>query len=193
MDKLLQASKAIERALYGVAMAAGWLFIACTLVIVFDVLTRKFGFQLPEMGSTRLQELEWHLHTALFSFWLGIAYIRNAHVRIDIAIANAAPRTHAWLELAGVLVFALPYCLIALYFSADFTAIAWRWNEYSDSATGLPWRWIPKAFITIGLMLLLAAVVSVAMRLVVYLWGPARLRAASAFAGAKGHHQEGAV
>jgi len=174
-------------------MAAGWLFVACTVVIVFDVITRKFGFQLPEMGSTRLQELEWHLHTALFSFWLGIAYVRNAHVRIDIAVVNAAPRTQAWIELAGVLVFALPYCLIAIYFSADYTHIAWRLNEYSDSATGLPWRWIPKGFITIGLILLLAAVASVAMRLVVYLWGPQRLRAASAFAGAKGHHQDGAA
>jgi TRAP-type mannitol/chloroaromatic compound transport system permease small subunit len=193
MDRLLSISKVIERALYAAAMTAGWLFVVCTVVIVFDVLTRKFGFQLPEMGSTRLQELEWHLHTALFSFWLGLAYIRNAHVRIDIAIANAAPRTHALLEFAGVLVFALPYCLIAIYFSADFTLIAWRFNEYSDSATGLPWRWIPKGIITIGLVLLLAAVISVGLRLVVYLWGPQRLRAASAFAGAKGHHQEGAA
>ena len=43
-------------------------------------LSRKFGFQMPGMGSTRLQELEWHLHTALFSFWLGIAYVKNAHI-----------------------------------------------------------------------------------------------------------------
>lgn len=187
MERLLAVSKAIERALYRVAMAAGWLFVACTVVIVFDVLTRKFGYQLPEMGSTRLQELEWHLHTALFSFWLGIAYIKNAHVRIDIAIAAAKPRTQALFELAGVLVFALPYCLIALYFSSDFTLIAWRLNEYSDSATGLPWRWIPKGIITVGLVLLLAAVVAVGLRLVVYLWGPQRLRAAAAYAGAKAH------
>jgi TRAP-type mannitol/chloroaromatic compound transport system permease small subunit len=193
MDRLLAISKAIERALYVIAMAAGWLFIACTLVIVFDVLTRKFGFQLPGMGSTRLQELEWHLHTALFSFWLGSAYIKNAHVRIDIATAAARPRTQAWIELLGVLVFALPYCLIAIYFSYDFTRIAWNWNESSDSATGLPWRWIPKGFITLGLVLLLLAVVSVAMRLVVYLWGPARLRPAAAFAGAKGAHHEAAT
>jgi len=163
----------------------------CTLVIVLDVITRKAGFQFPGMGSTRLQELEWHLHTALFCFWLGIAYIKNAHVRIDVATANAAPRTQASLELIGVLVFALPYCLLAIYFSANFTHIAWRLNEYSDSATGLPWRWIPKAFITLGLVLLLAAVASVALRLVVFLWGPERLRAASAFAGAKQHDQSG--
>jgi TRAP-type mannitol/chloroaromatic compound transport system permease small subunit len=193
MDRLLASSKAIERGLYVISMAAGWLFVACTLVIVFDVLTRKFGFQLPGMGSTRLQELEWHLHTALFSFWLGSAYIKNAHVRIDIATAAARPRTQAWIEFLGVLVFALPYCLIAIYFSYDFTRIAWNWNESSDSATGLPWRWIPKGFITLGLILLLLAVVSVGMRLIVYLWGPARLRPAAAFAGAKGEHYEAAA
>ena len=174
-------------------MAAGWLFVACTVVIVFDVLTRKFGYQLPGMGSTRLQELEWHLHTALFSFWLGIAYIKNAHVRIDIAIAAAKPRTQALFEFAGVLVFALPYCLIAIYFSYDFFHTAWKFNEYSDSATGLPWRWIPKGIISLGLILLLAAALAVGMRLIVYLWGPAHLRAPSAFAGAKAHHQGGAA
>jgi TRAP-type mannitol/chloroaromatic compound transport system permease small subunit len=178
VTRLLAASKAIERALYAVSMAAGWLFVACTLVIVFDVLTRKFGFQLPGMGSTRLQELEWHLHTALFSFWLGTAYVKNAHVRIDIALAGAAPRTQAWIELLGVLVFALPYCLVAIYFSYDFTHTAWQYNESSDSATGLPWRWIPKGIITAGLVLLLAAVVSVGLRTVVRLWGSGRERAA---------------
>ena len=174
MQKLLAASKAIERALYGLSMAAGWLFIVCTLVIVFDVITRRFGFQLAGMGSTRLQELEWHLHTAIFSFWLGTAYIKNAHVRIDIAVANAAPRTQAWIEVLGVVLFALPYCVVAIYFSYDFTRIAWEFNEASDSATGLPWRWIPKGIITAGLVLLLLAVLSVLFRLIAYLFGPPR-------------------
>lgn len=190
MERLLAASQAIARLLYAISMAAGWLFVACTVVIVFDVLTRKFGFQLPGMGSTRLQELEWHLHTALFSFWLGTAYIKNAHVRIDILVAHTRPRTQAWIELLGVLVFALPYCLIAIYFSYDFTENAWRFNESSDSATGLPWRWIPKGIITAGLLLLLAAVVSVGLRVVVFLWGPPRLRAAAAYAGATASEQE---
>lgn len=185
MDRLLSASRAIERLLHAISMASGWLFVVCTVVIVFDVLTRKFGFQLPGLGSTRLQELEWHLHTALFSLWLGTAYLKNAHVRIDIVVANTAPRRLAWIELLGVLAFALPYCLIAIYFSYDFFHTAWEFNEYSDSATGLPWRWIPKGIISLGLILLLAAVVAVGLRLVVYLWGPERLRAAAAFPGAK--------
>jgi TRAP-type mannitol/chloroaromatic compound transport system permease small subunit len=185
LERLLAASAAIERGLHRISMAAGWLFVVCTVVIVFDVLTRKFGFQLPGMGSTRLQELEWHLHTALFCFWLGTAYLKNAHVRIDILVAKAAPRKLAWIELLGVLLFAIPYCLVAIYFSYDFFHIAWQYNESSDSATGLPWRWIPKGIISIGLVLLLAAVVAVGLRLLVYLWGPERLRRAAAFAGAR--------
>ena len=193
MERLLAASDAIARVLVRIGMAAGWLFVVCTVAICFDVLSRKFGYQIPGMGSTRLQELEWHLHTALFCFWLGAAYVKNAHVRIDIAIAAAKPRTQAWIEFVGCLIFAIPYCLIAIYFSTDFTWIALSQNESSDSATGLPWRWIPKAFITIGLVLLLIAVISVLMRLVVYLYGPPSLRARSAFAGAKAHHPEGAT
>lgn len=171
MAKLLAAAAAIERTLYRVSMAAGWLFIVCTVVIVFDVLTRKFGFQIPEMGSTRLQELEWHLHTALFCFWLGTAYLKNAHVRIDILVTGISERRRAWIEFLGVVIFAIPYCLIAIYFSYDFFHTAWQYNEYSDSATGLPWRWIPKGIISIGLVLLLAAVLAVGMRLIVTLWG----------------------
>ena len=193
MERLLAASDAIDRVLVRIGMAAGWLFVVCTVVICFDVLSRKFGYQIPGMGSTRLQELEWHLHTALFCFWLGAAYVKNAHVRIDIAVAAAKPRTQAWIEFLGCVIFAIPYCLIAIYFSTDFTWIALSQNESSDSATGLPWRWIPKALITIGLVLLLVAVISVLMRLIVYLYGPPRLRARSAFAGAKAHHPEGAT
>lgn len=181
MEKLLSTSKAIERGLYVLAMAVGWLFVATVAVIVIDVLTRKLGYQIPELGSTRLQELEWHLHTALFCFWLGMAYLRNAHVRIDILTALRPQRTRALIEFIGVLVFAVPYCLVAIYFSYDFTQNAWQFNEASDSATGLPWRWIPKGIITVGLVLLLVAVLSVLMRLVVYLWGPPALRPAAMF------------
>jgi TRAP-type mannitol/chloroaromatic compound transport system permease small subunit len=183
MDRLLVVSNAINAVLDRVAMAVGWLFLVLTAVIVFDVLSRKFGFQLPAMGSTRLQELEWHLHTALFSFWLGIGYIKNSHVRIDIALSKASRRTIAIIELLGCLCFAIPYCVIAIYFSFDFTWIAFIDGESSPSANGLPYRWIPKSFISLGLILLFAGVISMVMRLVIYLYGPERLRKPAASAG----------
>ena len=182
MDKLLKASDAINGVLDRVAMTVGWLFLVTTAVIVFDVLSRNAGFQFPGMGSTRLQELEWHLHTALFSFWLGVGYVKNSHVRIDILVSGLNPRKQAWTEMGGCVLFALPYCLLAIYFSLDFTWISWVDGEGSPSANGLPWRWIPKAFISIGLIMLLAGVLSVMMRIYIFLYGPERLRKASSFA-----------
>lgn len=191
MERMLRVSDAVDGVLYRVAMVVGWLFVACTIVIAFDVLSRKFGFQMPGMGSTRLQELEWHMHTALFSFWLGIAYVKNAHVRIDIAFINAKPRTQVWAELLGCLIFAIPYCLFAIYFSLDFTWIAWVDGEGSASSNGLPFRWIPKGFISLGLIMLFAAVISVLMRTIVYLWGAENLRDKADVAVIK--HHDGAV
>jgi TRAP-type mannitol/chloroaromatic compound transport system permease small subunit len=74
------------------------------------------------------------------------------------------------------LFFAIPYCLLALYFSADFTWEAWVDNEASPSSNGLPFRWIPKGCLTAGLLLLFAGVISVLMRSIVYLFGDPGLR-----------------
>ncbi len=188
MNRMLAASNAIDGVLGRIAMTVGWLFIGCTVVIAFDVLSRKFGYQMPGMGSTRLQELEWHMHTALFSFWLGIAYVKNAHVRIDIAFINAEAITKVRAEFLGCVLFAIPYSLLAIYLSLDFTWIAWVDNEGSASSNGLDWRWIPKSFISIGLIMLFAAVISVLMRTIVYLWGPEALRSKAAVAVIK-HHE----
>ena len=42
MERLLAASDAIDRVLVRIGMAAGWLFVVCTVAICFDVLSRKF-------------------------------------------------------------------------------------------------------------------------------------------------------
>ena len=106
----------------------------------------------------------------------GLAYLRNGHVRIDVVVSRLSPRTTAWIELAGLLVFALPYCLVLINYGADFAWKAWVSGEGSESATGLPWRWIAKSIMELGLLLLLLAVTAMMARLAVFLFGPAALR-----------------
>jgi TRAP-type mannitol/chloroaromatic compound transport system permease small subunit len=173
MHALLRFADLIEALLRRIADAGAWAFIGCIIAIVFDVVTRKFGFQLPELGSTRLQELEWHLHAVLFCTWLGYAYIRNAHVRIDIFVAGLSPRARLWLELGCCLLFALPYLLVALPYAQDFFVVSFRQGEGSDAPTGLPSRWIVKGFLFLGFVTVLAAVVAVMARCVVALFGSA--------------------
>lgn len=178
MHGLLKASNGINAALTVIGRIAGWLFLANMVVICFDVVTRRIGFQLPDMGSTRLQELEWHLHAALFSLWLGLTYLRDGHVRIDVFVSGLRERTKQWIELVGCFVFAFPYCAVVIYFGWDFFLRAYDQNEGSDAPTGLPMRWIIKLVLFIGLLLLASGVASVAMRRIVYLFGPPELRPA---------------
>lgn len=158
--------------LEGIANIFVWAFVACIITICFDVVSRKFGYQIPEFGSTRLQELEWHFHGVLFCTWLGWAYIKNAHVRIDVFTGHLDARGQAILELIGCLVFAAPYLYVALPFAQDFFTLSFAQGEGSPTPNGLPSRWVIKGFLYFGFVSVTAAVIAVAFRRIVFLFGP---------------------
>lgn len=176
MRRLLWLSERLGA--FGVACGVGasWLLLVAVVVICFDVVTRKFNLQIPVFDSTKLQELEWHLHGALFLLCLGYGYLQNTHVRIDVVASHLNPRRRAWLELFGCLVFAVPFCLVLISLGVKFWYQSFVQNEFSDAATGLPYRWILKAFIPIGLTILLVSTFSVLLRLIVFLFGPGEMR-----------------
>ncbi|MDX2155608.1 MAG: TRAP transporter small permease subunit [Hyphomicrobiaceae bacterium] len=176
MKGLLRLSDAIDAVLGAIARFFAWGLPILVIVIVFDVISRKFGFQLNilgvDLGSTRLQELEWHLHSIVYLTWIGFAYIRNTHVRIDVATGHLPPRSQAKLELLGCLIFAAPYILTALPYAHNFFVTALLQNEGSAAPNGLPWRWVPKGFLYFSFVSAGLAVLSVAIRRIVFLFGP---------------------
>ncbi len=176
MRLLLALVHATDNVLAWIAEISGWLFVALMGVICFDVVTRKVGFQVPGFGSSMLQELEWHLHTVIFSMWLGFNYIINSHPRVDSLTGTLSLRRKAVIELLGCLLFAAPYTFVLLYFGIDFVAVSYANGEASDAPTGLSQRWIIKGLFFAGLVLLMTAVVSMTVRLLVFLFGPEKLR-----------------
>lgn len=156
-----------------------WFFIACIITICFDVLSRRLGFQLEiagiDLGSTRLQELEWHFAGIAFLTWLGWAYVQDAHVRIDVFTGGLEERRKAWLEIIGCLIFALPYLIVALPFAHTFFMTSFLQNESSSAPNGLPYRWIIKGFLYLGFWTVLMAVISVLCRRIVFLFGSPEL------------------
>ena len=143
------------------------------LVIMVDVITRKFGlltiakdfFLATEMHgahnivnkyitSTKMQELEWHLHAALFLLCMGFGYVKNSHVRIEIVREKFDVYTKSWLEVIGIVIFIIPYTYLLFRYGLNFTERSFHLNEVSAALTGLSHRWIIKAAIPSGFALL---------------------------------------
>ena len=167
MNTLLKVSDGLRRLLEAIALASGWLLVIMACVTTFDVVARKLGMELP---FTKLQELEWHFHAAIFSLWMGYCYTINAHPRVDSFTERMTHRGRAWVELAGCLLLALPYIALVAYNSLGFVQSSYMMNEQSDSTVGLTHRWIIKGVYAAGLWLVVLGIVSVLLRVVVFLF-----------------------
>ena len=168
MSALLKLSEGMRRLLEWIALTSGWLLVIMAVVTTFDVVARKFGMQLP---YTKLQELEWHFHAAIFSLWMGYCYTINAHPRVDTFSERMTYRGRAWIELAGCLLLALPYMALVAYYSISFVEASYLLGEQSDSTVGLTHRWIIKGVYAAGLWLVVLGILSVLLRVIVFLFG----------------------
>ena len=168
MSALLKVAEGLRRLLEAIALGGGWLLVVMACLTSFDVVARKFGMELP---YTKLQELEWHFHAVIFSLWMGYCYTINAHPRVDSFTERLTHRGRAWVELAGCLLLALPYIAIVSYHSIDYVATSYRMNEQSESTLGLTHRWIIKGIFAAGLWLVVLGILSVLLRVIVFLFG----------------------
>jgi len=168
MNALLAMSEGLRRMLEGIARASGWLLVVMAAVTCFDVLARKTG--LP-VTLTKLQELEWHFHAAIFSLWMGYGYVINAHPRVDSFTEKLTFRRKAWIELAGCLLLALPYVALVAYHTVGFVATSYAVGDQSESPFGLTHRWIIKGIYAAGIWLVVLGILSVLARLIVFLFG----------------------
>ena len=116
------------------------------------------------------------LHAVLFLLCFAFAYVKDAHVRIELMRERFSGRTRAWIEIFGMVFFLIPYCYVILYFGYDFVMRSYLSGEVSSALTGLSHRWIIKSFVPLGFALLALAAISSILRNLVYLFGPDRLR-----------------
>ena len=163
---LLKISEFLEKIVTSFGKFGSWLAIPLISIIIFDIITRRFFV----LGSTKLQEMEWHLHTSLFLLVLGYAYLKDSHVRIEIVREKYSVKVKAVLETLGIMIFLIPYTLLVIYFGIDFVQRSFSMNEVSSALTGLSHRWIIKSFIPIGMFLLFLAGVSLLLKNLIYIF-----------------------
>ncbi|MEQ1648208.1 MAG: hypothetical protein ABL898_06425 [Hyphomicrobiaceae bacterium] len=164
---LIATADGIKWVLEKIAFTSGWLLIVLMFITCMDIVFRRL--QLP-IALTQFQEAEWHLHTAIFSFWMGYNYTINAHPRVDSYTETLSYRAKAWVELWGILLFALPFMYVMVQHGWPFVVASYLQNEASENVTGLPYRWAIKGVFFIGLWLVLLAIVSVLLRLIAFLF-----------------------
>lgn len=149
MSALLRLALAIDGLNERVGRMAMWLVLLAALVSSGNALFR-YGFN---MSSNAWLEIQWYLFSAIFLLGAGYTLKHNGHVRIDILYGRFSPRTRAWIDLVGGLLFLLPTAgLIAWLGWAGF-AESYAIGETSPDAGGLS-RWPIKLLIPVGFALL---------------------------------------
>jgi TRAP-type mannitol/chloroaromatic compound transport system permease small subunit len=180
----LRISDALRSFVDFVGRWGAWLIVPLVVITVFDVFARKLVWiqiwLVENLGrifeSTLLQELEWHVHTALFALVLGYGYVWNTHVRVDLIRETLAFRNKAWLELIGLTFFMIPYCLVVIYFASVYAYDSFMISEISASQVGLTNRWIIKSILVFGLIVAALSGVAVWLQVAIVLWGPQNIR-----------------
>jgi TRAP-type mannitol/chloroaromatic compound transport system permease small subunit len=130
-----------------------WLVLAMTLLIGYDV-TMRYIFH---SGSVALQELEWHFFAVIFL--MGAAYTakHDEHVRVDVIYNGRLmnDRHRAWVNLLGTVLFLLPFCILVISSAFPFVENSYLMSETSPDPGGLSHRFLLKAAIPAGFLLLL--------------------------------------
>ncbi len=134
MPRLQALVQTIDAFTSGTGRALSWLVLAMALLTAAVVVLR-YGLNI---GSIAMQEAITYLHGTLFM--LGAAYTLryDGHVRVDIFYRRFSPRTRAWINALGGLVFLLPLCAFIGGISWHYVTESWAIRETSPEPGGIP-------------------------------------------------------
>ena len=154
MRALLKLAQVIDRLNERVGQVLYWLGLIMILFGVYNASVRYLGsFIGRNLSSNAYLDAQWYLFGLMFMLGAGYALRHNDHVRVDILYGRLSKNAQAWIEIAGTVLFLLPFCAIALWFSLDWVELAWRVREGSPNPGGLV-RYPLKFAIPIGFALL---------------------------------------
>ena len=127
------------------------LFLLFLIALVMFNVTARYGFNYVVIG---LQELEWHLFSAIFLLGASYAIKTGSHVRVDVFYENFSERTQGYIDIFGTVFFLIPFCGLVAWYSVDFVKESYDLGEVSINPGGLSHRWLIKAVIPLsfGLM-----------------------------------------
>jgi TRAP-type mannitol/chloroaromatic compound transport system permease small subunit len=173
MTLLTRLSNAIDRLNEAIGRVVSWLVLLMVLIGAFNALARYSGrFIGVNLSSNAWLELQWYLFSLVFLLAAGDVLRRDAHVRVDVLLTRLGPRGRAMIDIAGTLIFLLPFCVFALWASLPTVQASWAVLEVSPDPGGLP-RYPIKSTILIAFVLLFLQGISQLIKSVAILREPA--------------------
>jgi TRAP-type mannitol/chloroaromatic compound transport system permease small subunit len=134
---------------------------ALVVVVVFVDVVMRYAFNTSFVFT---QELEWHLFAFIFLMGAGYTLLKDGHVRVDIFYQRLSAKSRAWIDLFGVLFFLIPGCVMVIATSWSFVSNSWAVMEGSPDPGGIPYRFLLKACIPAGFILLLLQGISLGIK-----------------------------
>lgn len=129
----------------------GAALLLMVVAILVDVILWT-GFRKP---SAALSELQWHLYGFVGMAGMSYTMLKGKHIRVDILFDRYPGLVKRIVESVGIIVFMMPLAVFLAVNGYELVESAWRVAERSAVEGGLASRWIPKAFIPSGSVLLL--------------------------------------
>jgi len=166
MTPLLSLSRLIDKISTGVGKLTMWLILVTTLISAGNALMRKMF----NISSNSMLEIQWYLFAAVFMLGAGYGLLKNSHVRIDFISSKLSHRARNWVDVIGIVVVLIPFCVIMLRLGWPFFTQALASGEMSQNAGGLM-RWPAYVLIPAGFALLMLQGISELIKRVAFLTG----------------------
>ncbi len=150
----------IERLSQVTGQWVSWLNTFLVAVICVDVVVRY----LFSASQTWMTEFEWHLFAAVFLLGAAYTFKEDAHVRVDLFYSQKSEKTKAWINIGGILLFLIPWCLVVIRSANRYAMNSFGIRESSPDPGGLPARYIIKFVVVVGFVLLLLQALAVMIK-----------------------------
>ena len=155
MQKILLS---IDKVSTWVGQAFSWLIVGLTLLVSWEVFSRRF-FDSPHAFTFDAMIM---LYGTLFMMAGAYTLSKNGHVRGDVLYGFFSPRLQAGLDLALYLLFFIPGIVALVWAGYHFAADSWAIKEHSSiTADGPPLYHFKTVIPVAGAMILLQGLVEI--------------------------------
>lgn len=153
-----------QRLSAAVGRLTAWLTVLMIGVGALNAIARYAGkFTGANLSSNAYIELQWYLFSAVFLLGAADALREDAHVRVDVFYGRVSAKTRDVIDLAGTVIFLIPFCCFAIIMSWPAIRNSLAVLEGSPDPGGLP-RYPVKLLIPVCFGLLIIQGVAQALR-----------------------------